>query len=96
MRPVTSIDPRVQADLEALGADIRRIRTALRVTQRDLEALAWLDQSSISRIERGLMPRLPMYKFARLRAAVEGRLGEVRRRPRRPRRQARRDDWDWP
>jgi len=87
------ITPEIQAQVDAIGADIRRIRIMADATQRELEDLANLDQTSISRVERGLMPRLPLYKYARLRAAVEGRLGPIRHRPRRRRR--RRDpDWD--
>jgi hypothetical protein len=85
------IQPEIQADLDAMGARIRHLRLAADATQRELEELAWLDQSSISRVERGLMPRLPMYKYARLLAAAEGRLGRIRKRPRRQR--SRPDPW---
>jgi hypothetical protein len=87
------ITPEIQAEVDAIGADIRRMRIVANATQLELEDLAHLDQTSISRVERGLMPRLPLYKYARLRAAVEGRLGPIRHRPRRrPRRRA--PDWD--
>ena len=77
----------VQAEIDAMGAAIRRMRIAADATQRELGDVAYLDQSTISRVERGLMPRLPMYKYARLHAAAEGRLGPIQRRPRRrPRR----------
>jgi transcriptional regulator with XRE-family HTH domain len=88
-------DPAVQAAIDAIGAEIRRLRLAIPATQRELEELAWLDQSTISRIETGQMPRLRLFKYARLRAAVEGRLGEVRQIPRKTRRPRSRDDWEW-
>ena len=78
--------PEVQAAIEAMGAEIRRLRLAIPATQRELEELAGLDQTTISRIERGQMPRLRMFRYARLRAAVEGQLGVIHHRPRKPRR----------
>jgi transcriptional regulator with XRE-family HTH domain len=84
--PNPVFDPITQDGVEAIGADIRRLRLAAGVTQRELEELAGLDQTTISRIERGLMPTLRLHRYARLRAAVEGRLGAVQRRPRRRRR----------
>jgi transcriptional regulator with XRE-family HTH domain len=83
----------IQDELDAMGAEIRRVRLAAEVTQRELEELAWLDQTTISRVERGLMPRLSLYKYARLVAAVEGRLGTIRRRPDR-RRRRRNHEWE--
>jgi DNA-binding XRE family transcriptional regulator len=86
------IQPEIQAELDAMGAHIRRVRIAGDATQRELEDVAWLDQTSISRIENGLMPRLPKYKYARLLAAAEGRLGPI---PKHPKRQRYRFDGDW-
>jgi DNA-binding XRE family transcriptional regulator len=86
------IHPEIQAELDAMGAHIRRVRIAGDATQRELEDVAWLDQTTISRIENGLMPRLPMYKYARLLAAAEGRLGPI---PKHPKRQRYQSDRDW-
>jgi predicted transcriptional regulator len=52
----------VQAGLDAIGAEIRQLRVAAELTQRELEELAWMDQSRISRTERGLVPRLPLHR----------------------------------
>jgi hypothetical protein len=87
------LSPEVQAGLDAMGADIRQLRVAAELTQRDLEELAWMDQSRISRFERGLLPRLPLHRYVRLRLAVEGRFGPVRRHPDRRRRRVR-EEWD--
>lgn len=93
MQPSESfLTPEVQAALDVIGAELRRMRLAADATQRELEDVAWLDQTTISRVERGLMPRLTLYKYARLLAAVEGRLGPIRHRPDRRRRRA---DFEW-
>jgi len=68
------------------------MRLAADMTQIELEQVAWLDQTTISRVERGLAPRLTLYKYARLLAALEGRLGPI---PRRPDRRRRRRDPEW-
>ena len=88
MRPVNVyfLTPEVQAGLDVIGAELKRMRLAADVTQIELEEVARLDQTTISRVERGLMPRLTLYKYARLLAALEGRLGPIRRRPDRRRR----------
>jgi hypothetical protein len=87
------LSPEVQAGLDAMGAEIRQLRVAAELTQRELEELAWMDQSRISRTERGLVPRLPLHRYVRLRLAVEGRLGPVKRRPDRRRRRVH-QEWD--
>jgi hypothetical protein len=86
------LPPAVQAYLDGMGGDVRLMRRAADVTQRQLEGLAAMDQGTISRVERGLIPRLPLHRYARLRAAVEGRLGPVPRRP--PRRRRVDHSWD--
>jgi transcriptional regulator with XRE-family HTH domain len=83
MRDEEPLPPEVQAGLDILGGDIRNMRLSDDVTQRELGELAWMDQSTVSRVERGLMPGLPLNRYARLRAAAEGRLGPIRRRKRR-------------
>jgi DNA-binding XRE family transcriptional regulator len=73
------LSPEVQAGLDAMGAELRQMRLAAEVTQRELEELAGMDQSTISRVERGLIPRLPLHRYVRLRAVLEGQFGPVRR-----------------
>jgi transcriptional regulator with XRE-family HTH domain len=96
MRPdELPLPPEVRAGLDLIGAEIRQMRLAADATQEELGELAGLDQSSISRVERGLMPSLSLYRYARLRMAAEGRFGPIRRRPRRrPGRRASRERSD--
>ena len=86
------LTPEVQAGLDVIGAELKRMRLAADVTQIELEQVAGLDQSTISRVERGLAPRLTLYKYAWLLAALQGRFGAI---PRRPDRRRRRRDPEW-
>lgn len=51
---------------------VRRLRTALRVTQRELADRTMFDRAVIARLETGLEPRLPTLR--RLVASLGGRL----------------------
>ena len=64
-------DPLVQKGLDLLGAAMRRARERKGWTQRELEARTGVDQSTISRFERG--DRVGM-RFSRL-ALIVGVLG---------------------
>jgi transcriptional regulator with XRE-family HTH domain len=84
------VHPIDQAMLVEIGADLRRRRTDAWLTQRQLEELTSIDQTTISRIENGQLSTLRLHRYARLLAAIEGRFGTVERRPRRRRH---REDW---
>ncbi len=60
--------------LEMLGVAIRIARERSGLTQRALEALSGVDQTAISRMERGLRPGMAMVKFARVAQALGGHL----------------------
>jgi predicted transcriptional regulator len=84
--PVPPVDPIDQAVLVELGADQRRRRTEAWLTQRELEALTKVDQTTISRVENGQISTLRLHRYARLLAGIEGRFGRVEPRSRRRRR----------
>jgi transcriptional regulator with XRE-family HTH domain len=84
------VDPIDQEVLVEIGADLRRRRTDAMLTQRQLEELTLVDQTTISRVENGQLSTLRLHRYARLRAGIDGRLGAARRRPRR-----RRERYDW-
>ena len=88
--PVPWVDPIDQAMLKELGADLRRRRTEALLTQRQLEELTHVDQTTISRVENGQVSTLRLHRYARLLAGIDGRFGVVKRRPRRRRE---RNDW---
>ena len=88
--PVPRVDPIDQEVLVEIGADLRRRRTDAMLTQRQLEELTLVDQTTISRVENGQLSTLRLHRYARLRAGIDGRLGAARRRPRR-----RRERIDW-
>ena len=88
--PVPRVHPIVQATLNELGADLRRRRGDAALTQRQLEELIGIDQTTISRIENGQISTLRLHQYARLLAAIDGRFGSIERRPRRERQ---RDGW---
>ena len=67
-------DPEVCAALERLGAQLIRLRAEAGWSQRDLAARCGLDQSTISRIERGRAPGMRLASFARIIRALDGRL----------------------
>jgi transcriptional regulator with XRE-family HTH domain len=56
--------------LVLFGADLRRCRYNAGLSQETVERIARVDQSSISRVERGLVPRMAMAKVVRLGRAL--------------------------
>ena len=88
--PVPRVDPIDQEILNELGADLRGRRTVAMLTQRQLEELTGVDQTTISRVENGRISTLRLHRYARLLAGTDGRLGTVNWRPRR-----RRERCDW-
>ena len=56
--------------LRELGAAIREGRRQHGLTQMRLEALSGVDQSSISRLERGLAPGMKVSRLARILAVL--------------------------
>ena len=88
--PVPRVDPIDQEVLTEIGADLRRRRTEAMLTQRQLEELTLVDQTTISRVENGQISTLRLHRYARLRAGIDGRLGAARIRARR-----RRERCDW-
>ena len=65
-------DRRVIRGLELIGATIRRRRLRLALSQRQLQYLSGVQQSSISRLENGILTGLRWQKFARLVDALDG------------------------
>ena len=88
--PVPRVNPVDQEVLIEIGADLRRRRLEAMLTQRELEELTLVDQTTISRVENGQISTFRLHRYARLRAGIDGRLGEIRRQPRR-----RRAQYEW-
>jgi ribosome-binding protein aMBF1 (putative translation factor) len=65
-----SPEPKPPQSLRELGAAIRDGRRQHGLTQMRLEALSGVDQSSISRLERGLAPGMKVYRLARILAVL--------------------------
>ena len=64
--------PAVQRGWELLGAAVKRRRIAIGWSQRDLQRASGLNQSAISRLERGILSGIRFSTFARLVAAMNG------------------------
>lgn len=64
--------PEVQRGFDLIGDAIRRRRRVLMLSQRDVERLTGIDQSTISRIENGRRFGLKWPRFARLVAELGG------------------------
>jgi transcriptional regulator with XRE-family HTH domain len=60
--------------LEALGRAVRFARQQSSLTQRELEALTGVDQTAISRMERGVVPGMGLVRFARIAMVLSGSL----------------------
>jgi hypothetical protein len=60
--------------LEALGRAVRFARQQSSLTQRTLEALTGVDQTAISRMERGVVPGMGLVRFARIAMVLRGNL----------------------
>ena len=76
--------PEVQRGWELLGAAVKRRRIAIHWSQRDLQRASGLNQSAISRLERGILSGIRFSTFARLVAAMNGLDPERPHPPRRP------------
>jgi DNA-binding Xre family transcriptional regulator len=77
--------PGVQLGWELIGSMVKRRRTILAWSQRDLAAACGLAQSAISRLETGRLSGVRFARFARLVAAMGG-LDPDAPHPARPRR----------
>jgi DNA-binding XRE family transcriptional regulator len=83
-----SLQPEVAEELVRIGAEAYEWRRQASLTQREMEALTGLDQTTISKLERGKLPGLRLHHLARIRLAcrthkrVESTYG--RRQPTRP------------
>jgi len=60
------LDPTVQLGMSVLGELVRRARRAAGLSQRRLAQLCMLNQSTISRLENGLLRHLRFTTLARL------------------------------
>jgi transcriptional regulator with XRE-family HTH domain len=67
-----------------LGAAVKRRRVAIGWSQRDLQRASGLNQSAISRLERGILSGIRFSTFARVVAAMNGLELDRPRPPRRP------------
>ena len=76
--------PEVQRGWELLGAAVKRRRIAIHWSQRDLQRASGLNQSAISRLERGILSGIRFSTFARLVATMNGLDPESPHPPRRP------------
>ena len=65
-------DPDVQAGLALMGSAVARRRQQLRMSQRELARRSGVQQSSISRFERGLQFCIRWSRFARLVVVLGG------------------------
>ena len=64
--------PEVQRGWELVGKAVKRRRSALHWSQRDLERVSGVDQTVISRLENGILPGIRFSRFARLVEAMNG------------------------
>ena len=64
--------PEVQRGLDLLGATVKRRRTAIRWSQRDLQRASGVHQSVISRLENGILSGIRFSRFARIVKAMNG------------------------
>jgi transcriptional regulator with XRE-family HTH domain len=67
-----AFDTRQQRGFHLLGRTIRRRRTSLGLSQRQLEALSGIDQTVISRLENGKQTGLRWVRLAQLVDALDG------------------------
>ena len=65
-------DPEVRQGLALMGAAVARRRQRLRMSQRELARRSGVDQSSISRFERGLQFGIRWSRFARIVVVLGG------------------------
>ncbi len=69
-----SADPVVRERLAEMCRDIRRARLRAGLSQERLEWMSGVDQTAISRLERGLAARFPLERLARISVALRGEL----------------------
>lgn len=65
-------DPELQRGWEIIGAMVKRRRTMIGWSQRDLSRASGLAQSAISRLETGKLSGVRFGRFAKLVAAMGG------------------------
>ena len=75
----TPVDDETAAALERLGRHVRAARRQAALSQRQVEAMTGIDQTTIVRIERGKATGLPLRRFAVLMVALDA--GVATRRP---------------
>jgi transcriptional regulator with XRE-family HTH domain len=63
-------DAVTQAGLDAIGRVVRDLRQSRRLSQRDLQAISGVHQTTISRIENGRQAGVRWSRFARLIGAM--------------------------
>jgi transcriptional regulator with XRE-family HTH domain len=73
------VDDQTAAALEALGRQVRGARRHAALSQRQVEAMTGIDQTTIVRIEHGQATGLPLRRLAILLAALDA--GVATRRP---------------
>ena len=66
------MDPASQIALERFGAWIRERRLQAQLSQAQLERRSGLDQTAISRLERGRLGGLRLHRLAAVFAALDG------------------------
>jgi len=79
---VRSPDPGTVAVMKAVGRRVQFARLGHGLSQRQLEVLCQVDQTTISRLERGLAPGLRLERLATIMAVLE--VVELRSTARRP------------
>jgi transcriptional regulator with XRE-family HTH domain len=75
----TPVDDLTRAVLEQLGRQVRAARHHAGLSQRQVEAMTGIDQTTIVRIEQGKATGMPLRRFARLLYAINA--GVATRRP---------------
>jgi transcriptional regulator with XRE-family HTH domain len=75
----TPVDDETVAALERLGRHVRAARRQAALSQRQVEAMTGIDQTTIVRIEHGKATGLPLRRFAVLMVALDA--GVATRRP---------------
>jgi transcriptional regulator with XRE-family HTH domain len=73
------VDDEIAAALEALGHQVLGARRHAALSQRSVEAMTGIDQTTLVRIEHGKATGLPLRRFAVLLAALDA--GVATRRP---------------
>ncbi len=64
--------PEVARGIAMIGEAVLRRRTALRLSQRDVQRLSGMDQAMVSRLENGKLHNLRFARLARLVDALDG------------------------